>query len=98
MRNNNSNPGQSIFTRTIERLADVLACIAAFFGGPELYMRSLPFVLHFAETRYGPGFEGLAQFVWLLLTLALVFFTARLVLALVLISVTGQVALRLFAA
>ncbi len=98
MRNNNTNPGQSILSDSIKWLTNVLAFGAAFFGGPEIYMRSLPFVLRFAESRYGPGFEGLVQFVWFALTLAFVFFSTRIAFAFALITLSGSVALRLFAA
>lgn len=98
MQHNQPNPGQSILSASIEALTNVLAFGAAFFGGPELYMRTLSFVLRFAETRYGGGFEGLVQFIWFLTTFAFVFFSARIAFAFALIAFSGSLALRLFAA
>lgn len=98
MTKQHANPGHNMLSSAIEALTFVLAFGAAFFGGPEIYMRTLPFVLRFAETRYGPGFEGLVQLVWFLLTFAFVFFSARIAFAFALIAFSGSLALRLFAA
>lgn len=79
------------------RLGDLIAITAAFFGGPEFYYRTLPFVQRFAETRYGEGFEGGVQFVWFVLTFGITFFASRIVIELGLIILFSTAALRFLA-
>ena len=98
MSKQNPNPGQNIISSSINPLANVVACGVAMFGGPELYMRTLPFVQRFAESRYGPDFAGPVQLAWFALTFGFVFYTSRIGLAFAIIALSGSLALRLFAA
>ena len=92
-----TTPQQNMFANSMEWLANLLAFLAAFFAGPEVYFRTLPLVIKFAETRYGEGFGGAVQVVWFLLTFGLVYFASRAVLAIALIALFGSAALRFLA-
>lgn len=68
---------RQIFMDSIESLADLLAFMTAFLATPEIYARSVTWVVNFTSARYGTGFEDLTQIVWFVMTGLIVFFTAR---------------------
>lgn len=73
---------QDVFIQSIEWIANICAFIAAFLLSPEVYIRTVGWVIRIAETRYGAGeFIDLVCFVWFVTVAALMFFTARATLA-----------------
>lgn len=77
-------------------MALVLALIAVFFGGPELYYRTIGFVMAFAQARYGPDFADLVLLAWAGIVAAFTFYAARITFDLALASALLAIAMRLF--
>lgn len=69
--------GQNLFMSSVTGLANVLAFIAAFLGGPTFYYHTAPYVLELTYQTYGGEFIGLAKLVWYGLSYLLIFFVAR---------------------
>lgn len=72
---------QQVFMSSVEALANLFALMAAFFLTPEIYARSVGWVLSYAASRYGPGYEPAIMLGWFVMTGMTVFFTARATLA-----------------
>lgn len=79
--NDHRQKRQQVFMGSVEAMANLLAFLSAFLATPEIYARTAPWVVDFASTRYGVGFEDLIQVGWFVLTALLVFFMARATLA-----------------
>lgn len=77
-------------------MAFVLALVATFFGGPELYHYTINYVLAFAEARYGAEFLVPALIGWALLVAAFTFYAARMTFDIALVSAIMAVAMRIF--
>ncbi len=77
MNTNHAKAGQNLFMSSVTGLANVLAFVAAFLGGPTLYYYSAPFVLELTYQTYGSGIIELAKLVWYGLCYLLIFFVAR---------------------
>lgn len=73
----------------------VLALVATFFGGPELYHQTIDYVLAFAQSRYGEQFLPLALIGWALLVAAFCFYAARITFDIALLSAVMAVAMRI---
>ena len=69
--------GQSIFMDSVMGLANVLAVLAAFFGTPIAYAKSIHWVQTYTRQYYGYGFEDPVAIVWFCSCAALIFFLAR---------------------
>lgn len=74
---NHAQAGQNLFMSSVTGLANVLAFIAAFLGGPTLYYVTAPYVLELTYQTYGGEIIGLAKMVWYGLSYLLIFFVAR---------------------
>ena len=68
---------QQVFMSSVEWLANLLAVLAAFILTPEIYARTVNWVVDYTASRYGAGFEDLTHFAWFVMTALLVFFGAR---------------------
>lgn len=68
---------QKFFMSNIEALANILAFITAFIATPEVYARTVNWVVNYTATRYGPGFEDMTAMGWFAVTALLIFFGAR---------------------
>ena len=77
-------------------MAVVLALIATFFGGPEIYHHTINYVLAFAQSRYGEQFLPLALIGWALIVAAFSFYAARITFDIALLSAVMAVAMRIF--
>ncbi|ALG91166.1 MULTISPECIES: hypothetical protein [Actibacterium] len=74
---NHAQAGQNIFMSSVTGLANLLALIAAFFGGPILWKYTIVYVRTLTFQTYGDGLIGLASVTWYGLSFLLVFFVAR---------------------
>lgn len=74
---NHAQAGQNLFMSSVTGLANVLAFIAAFLGGPTVYNYTGPYVLDLTYQTYGPDIVGLAGLVWYGLSYLLIFYVAR---------------------
>ncbi len=74
---NHAQAGKNIFMSSIVGLANILALIAAFFGGPMLWQHTIVFVRDLTYQTYGEGLIGIASLAWYGLSFMLVFFVAR---------------------
>ncbi|CFX24150.1 conserved protein of unknown function [Candidatus Filomicrobium marinum] len=72
---------QQVFMSSVEWLANLFALLVAFFLTPEIYVRTVDWIVGFTASRYGTGFEDLTSFAWFAVSGLLVFFTARATLA-----------------
>lgn len=79
--NDHRQKRQQVFMSSIEALANLLAFLTAFLATPEIYVRTVAWVVNFTSARYGGGFEDLVQLGWFAVTALIVFFTARATLA-----------------
>ncbi|MDH4980954.1 hypothetical protein [Hyphomicrobium sp. D-2] len=79
-----------------EAMAVVLALVATFFGGPELYHFTIGTVIAFAESRYGADLAPVAVIGWALIVAAFSFYAARITFDIALVSAIMAVAMRLF--
>ena len=75
--NDHRQKRQEVFMGSIEALANLLAFLSAFLVTPEIYARTVTWVITFTTARYGAGFEDLVQLGWFVITALIVFFTAR---------------------
>lgn len=69
--------GRSIFMSSIEDLAGLLAAVAAFFGTPWLYGKTIDFIQGFTLRTYGNGWQDVTDVVWFCLCGMIVFFVVR---------------------
>lgn len=69
--------GQNLFMSSVTSLANVLAFVAAFLGGPAMYHYTAPFVLELTYQTYGQEIIGLASMVWYGACYLLIFYIAR---------------------
>lgn len=77
-------------------MAFVLALIAVFFGAPELYHRTIGFVMAFSQARYGADFTDLVILAWAVIVAAFTFYAARITFDLALASALLALAMRFF--
>ena len=74
---NHAQAGQNLFMSSVTGLANVLAFVAAFLGGPTMYHYSAPIIIDLIYQTYGGEIIGLAKLVWYGLCYLLIFYTAR---------------------
>jgi len=72
---------QQVFMSSVEALANILAFATAFLLTPEVYARTVEWVVSFTASRYGAGFEDLTAFAHFVIVALVIFFTARATLA-----------------
>lgn len=77
------------------RMAKVLAVVATFFGAPELYYHTIPYVMAFAQSRYGPELAPLAIIGWALIVALFIYYGARITFDVALFSAVIAVGMRL---
>ena len=77
MYTNHAKAGQNLFMASVTGLANVLALVAAFLGGPTLYQYTGPYILELTYQAYGNELVDLAKLVWYGLSYMLVYFVAR---------------------
>ena len=77
-------------------MAIVLALIATFFGGPELYHHTIDYVIVFAQSRYGKEWLLAAVVGWALIVGAFSFYAARITFDIALLSAVMAVVMRIF--
>lgn len=85
MRNTNDHrqKRQDVFMQSIEWTANILAFVAAFLLTPELYARTVTWVVNYTASRYGVSGDALdlVSFVWFVTMALLTFFVSRATLA-----------------
>ncbi|MEP4987398.1 MAG: hypothetical protein ABJV68_06865 [Paracoccaceae bacterium] len=74
---NHAQAGQNLFMSSVTGLANVLAFIAAFLGGPAMYHYTAPYILEQTYQTYGPEIIGLASLVWYGACYVLIYYIAR---------------------
>ena len=74
---NHAQAGQHLFMSSVVGLANVLALVAAFLGGPTLFQYTAPTILDLTYQTYGGEIIGLAKLAWYGLCYLLIFFVAR---------------------
>lgn len=74
---NHAAAGKNVFMSSVTGLANVLAFIAAFLGGPALFNLSGPFIMEMTYQTYGEEILGIAYMVWYATCYLLVFFVSR---------------------
>lgn len=74
---NHAQAGQNTFMSSVVGLANVLALVAAFLGGPTVYQHTGPFVMKLTYQTYGGEIIGLAKLAWYCISYLLVYFVAR---------------------
>lgn len=74
---NHSDKSKTIFMQSVEALANLSAFVAAFFLAPEVYVRTIAFVIEYTRQRYGYGFDEPVMLVWFVVVTLIVFFGAR---------------------
>lgn len=74
---NHAEAGKNILMSSIVGLANILALVAAFFGGPLLWQHTIVYVRDLTYQTYGESLIGLASLAWYGLSFMLVFFIAR---------------------
>lgn len=75
------NKRRKVFMDSVEGLATLLAILAAFLLTPEVYVRTVGWIVTYTSARYGEGFEDLISFGWFVMTALILFFGARATLA-----------------
>ena len=85
MRNTNDHrqKRQDVFMQSVEWTANILAFVAAFLLTPELYARTVTWVVNYTASRYGVAGDALdlVSFVWFVTMALLTFFVSRATLA-----------------
>jgi hypothetical protein len=81
--NDHRQKRRDVFMSSIEWIANILAFVTAFLLTPEIYFRTVGWIVRVAESRYGASgdFLDLASFVWFVTVALLTFFMARATLA-----------------
>ncbi|WP_072378272.1 hypothetical protein [Hyphomicrobium sp. NDB2Meth4] len=79
----------------VEWLAILLAIMTAFLLTPEVYARTVNWIVAYTASRYGAGFEDLTRFAWFVMTALLIFFGARATLATAIVGAGLALATRL---
>ena len=74
---NGNVSGRSVFTGSVEGLANTVAAAAAFFGTPPAYNASITWVQEFAYRHYGAGLGDFVQIGWFVIVACAVFFIVR---------------------
>ena len=69
--------GESMFTSSMNGLANVIAVLASFLGTPWLFDVTIDWLHEYTARAYGYGFETPVSIVWFLACSLLIFFTAR---------------------
>jgi len=69
--------GYGVFMETLIWLSNLLAIIITFFATPEVYNRTVDFVIHFTAQNYGMGFDEYVSFFWWLITAGVIFCIVR---------------------
>ena len=81
MRNANDHrqKRQDVFMQSIEWTANILAFVAAFLLTPEIYARTVGWVVSYTASRYGMAGDALdlVSFVWFVTMALLTFFVSR---------------------
>ncbi len=85
---------QQFFMTNIEALANILAFVTAFIATPEVYARTVVWVVNFTAHRYGEGYEGFTAIGWFVVTGLLIFFGARATLATAILAAGLTLAVR----
>ena len=88
------NKRRKVFMDSIEALATLLAALAAFLATPEAYSRTVNWVVRYASSRYGAGFEDLIAMGWFVMTALIIFFGARATLATAIVAAGLAAAVR----
>ncbi|MBU1210180.1 MAG: hypothetical protein KJ587_02785 [Alphaproteobacteria bacterium] len=96
MFNSNEQRGkrQKVFMSSVEALANILAFVAAFFATPEVFGRTVGWVVTYTAARYGTGFEDFTAFGWFAVTGLLIFFGARATISTAIVAAGLAVAVR----
>ena len=69
--------GESMFTSSMNGLANVIAVLASFLGTPWLFNSTIEWLHEYTARAYGYGYETPVSIVWFLSCSMLIFFTAR---------------------
>lgn len=85
---------QQVFMSSVEALANILAFVAAFFATPEVFARTVGWVVSYTASRYGPGFEDVTALGWFAVTGLLIFFGARATISTAIVAAGLAVAVR----
>lgn len=74
---NDHGKRQQVFMSSVEWIANLIALLAAFLLTPEIWARSVDWVVSYTAARYGPGFEPAVTIGWFVMVAMLTFFTSR---------------------
>lgn len=74
---NPSDTVRSLWMRSLEGLAQVMAVVAAYLGTPWLYGATIEWMQRYTLAGYGPGFEDLVTVSWFVICSLLIYFLAR---------------------
>lgn len=85
---------QQVFMDSVEALSNILAFITAFLMTPEVYARTVNWVVRFTSSRYGAGFEDLVQLAWFAVMALLIFFLSRATLSTAIVAAGLAIAVR----
>jgi hypothetical protein len=94
-RPNDHDKRRGDFLTAVEWLAILLAIMTAFLLTPEVYGRTVNWIVNYTAARYGMGFEDVTRFAWFVMTALIIFFTARATLATAIVAGGVAVATRL---
>ncbi len=92
--NDHRNKRQQFFMQNIEAVANILAFVTAFLATPEVWARSVGWVVNYTSQRYGPEFEGPVSLGWFVTVALLIFFGARATLATAILAAGLTLAIR----
>lgn len=69
--------GESMFTSSMNGLANIIAILASFLGTPWLFDTTIGWLHEYTARAYGYGFETSVSIAWFTSCTMLIFFTAR---------------------
>jgi hypothetical protein len=86
--NDHRQKRQDIFMQSVEWTANILAFIGAFLLTPEIYIRTVGWIVRIAETRYGASGDMLdfVSLVWFVTMALLTFSLSRVTLTTAIVS------------
>lgn len=65
---------QGGFMSAVEGFSTMCAGVAAFFLAPEIYSRTIGFVVNFTAERYGPELANVMPLIWFVVVSLMTFF------------------------
>jgi len=77
MSNSTKNAAKGVYEKSVQSIANLSAVVAAFFATGPLYAVSINWVLDFASSQYGDGFEWAVQAFWFVVTALSTYALAR---------------------